>query len=85
MKKDKKIFILSIAIIFLLIVIRIFSSPLVAGDEFINYYNTLKIFEGQRMWEEVNIITTPFIYLTGCAFLKFLEQNLLYIEYIISL
>lgn len=70
MKKDKKIFILSIAIIFLLIIIRIFCSPLIAGDEFINYYNTLKIFEGQRMWEEVNIITTPFIYLIGCAFFK---------------
>lgn len=70
--QNKKVVILSIIIIFILIMIRIFFSPLVAGDEFINYYNTLKIFNGERMWEDVNIITTPFIYLLGCVFFKVL-------------
>lgn len=71
-KSDKKIIIVSIVIVFLVLMIRIFSALLVAGDEFINYYNTIKIFNGERMWDEVNIITTPFIYLLGGLFFKVL-------------
>lgn len=69
-KKDIKILILTIIILLVLLITRISFSPLVAGDEFINYYNTIKIFNGERMWEEVNIITTPFIYLLGMLFFK---------------
>lgn len=69
-KNDKKVMLLSIVIIIILIAIRIAFGILVAGDEFINYYNTLKIFNGERMWEEVNIITTPFLYILGCAIFK---------------
>ncbi len=69
-KKDKKILILTIIILLVLLITRISFSPVVAGDEFINYYNTLKIFNGERMWEEVNIIATPFIYLLGMLFFK---------------
>lgn len=69
-KNDKKIVIITIIIVLALLVIRMFLSPLVAGDEFINYYNNVKIYSGEKMWEEVNIITTPFIYLIGCLFFK---------------
>lgn len=74
-KKDKKIIIISMIIIGLMLVIRIFSAPLVAGDEFLNYYNNLKIFNGEKMWEDVNIITTPLIYLLGNVFFKIFGTN----------
>ncbi len=69
-KNDKKVMLLSIGIIIILMSTRIIFGVLVAGDEFINYYNTLKIFNGERMWEEVNIITTPFMYILGCIIFK---------------
>lgn len=69
-KKDKKVLILTMIILLILLITRISFSPVIAGDEFINYYNTLKIFNGERMWEEVNIITTPFMYLLGMLFFK---------------
>lgn len=69
-KKDKKVIILTIIILLILLGSRIFFSPLIAGDEFINYYNTIKILNGEQMWKEVNIITTPFIYLFGMLIFK---------------
>ncbi len=69
-KNDKKVIILTIIILLILLLTRIMFSPVIAGDEFINYYNTLKIYNGEKMWEEVNIITTPFIYLVGMLFFK---------------
>lgn len=76
-KKDKKFFILTIIVLLILLASRIFFSPVVAGDEFINYYNTVKIFNGEQMWKEVNIITTPFIYLLGCAIFKIFGTQLI--------
>lgn len=76
-KKEKKVIIFTLCIIFLITIVRIFLAPVIAGDEFVNYYNTFKIFSGDNMWEEVNIITTPFIYILGCLFFRVLGTKLI--------
>lgn len=68
--KDKICFAIPILLIVILTIIRIFSLPLIGIDGFTNYYNTLKIYNGEIMWEDVNIITTPFLFLIGIMVFK---------------
>lgn len=62
----------TIAIIFivLLTALRISSVPLSNSDGFVNYYNTLKMLNGEKIWSEVNIITTPLLFYMGMIVLK---------------
>lgn len=59
------------------IVISIISVQLVAGDEFINYYNTYKIYEGEIIYKDVNIVSTPLLFYIGILFFKILGPTLI--------
>lgn len=71
----KNIIICSIVIFF--IVISIMATPLQAGDEFINYYNTYKIFNGEIIYKDVNIVSTPLLFYLGILFFKLLNPSLI--------
>lgn len=62
------IILITIAVLFIAAVIL--SMPLVAGDEFINYQNTCKIFNGEEIYNGVNIISTPLLFYIAIAFFK---------------
>ena len=64
-------------IIVFFILISIISKPLVAGDEFINYYNTYKIFNGEIIYKDVNVISTPLLFNIGILLFKLLGPTLI--------
>ena len=69
--------IILITIIIAFISISIISISLVAGDEFINYFNTYKIYDGETIYKDVNIISTPLLFYIGMIFFKILGPCLI--------
>lgn len=75
LKKYKDIIFILIMLIFISIVIM--SGPLEAGDEFINYYNTYKIYNGEMIYKDVNIVATPLLFYIGIIFFKLFGTKLI--------
>ena len=76
--KKSKIYITVIFIITILfIMISILAKPLQDGDEFINYFNTYKMFMGERIYKEVNIVSTPLLFYFGILIFKIMGSGLI--------
>lgn len=57
------IFDLSIFLVIMsFVIIQLLVIPMYGGDEFIVYYNTYKIFNGEMIYRDVNILTTPLLF-----------------------
>ena len=76
-KKNKITIIILFALIILFITVKILILWLSVGDEFINFYNTYKIYMGEKIYKEVNVVSTPLLFYIGVLFLKIFGPNLI--------
>ena len=76
-KRSKIYAIMPLLITSIFISTIILAKPLADGDEFINFYNTYKMNMGQKIYKEVNIISTPLLFYIGLAIFKIIGARLI--------
>ena len=78
MKKNNVFLVIVFIIIFLFISINILSKLLKDGDEFINLFNTYKLYSGLKLYKQIPVVATPLLFYLGVIIFKILgAANLL--------